>query len=463
MPKLIIAGIAVAMTALLLTSSVQAQSPTASPASKQAGFKTPAEQQQEIDDLEKQSREAYAAEKWVALYVANMKLAKLRPYEPEYLVNIVYACAHLGRKSTAYHFMLLLQQQGYFFDFSSTEDTVDIRDTEAYGYINNLLIEAGAAGGDGTVEFKLPGKASDVQAIAWDSSRERFLVGTRQEGKLFAVSGEGKKDELVKANSKNGLWSITGLAVDADRNRLWLVSSATPAFSGYSETDKNQGALFELDLKTLEILGRYAPPADVMSHELANVAVTEGGDVYVMDRVTPIIYRKTAGGESLEAFFASPELVSLRDIAVTPDNSRLFVADAYKGILAIDPAAQQAVMLSVPETLNLSGILGMEYDSGQLVMIQGGFTPQRIVRLELDGKGTGVEAVVPMATALEEFDHPGIGTIKGDSLYYVANSGASEDPGIVMNTPLDAGVEAAAPDAEDLHNAMKAQMQSKKQ
>lgn len=455
MPRLILAGIAAAMTALLLTTPLQAQSSTVS--------NNPAEQQQEIDELEKKSQESYEAEKWVAYYVANQKMSKLRPYEPEYLINIVKACAQLGRKSTAYHYMLLLQQQGFSYDFSSMDDTVNIRDTEAYGYINNLLIQAATSAGEGSVEFKLLGNAADYQAIAWDSSRDSFLVGTQSEGSLIKVSSDGDTDVLLKADDENGLWSIAGLAIDVDRNRLWISSSATPGFSGYTAEDKNRGALFELDLKTLEFLGRYYLPADALSHELGNLALTDSGDVYVMDRATPIIYRKTSNGESLEAFFASPELFSLRDIAVTSDNSRLFVADAYKGILAIDPAAQKAALVSGPETMNLSGIRGMEYDAGRLLLIQGGFTPQRVVRLELEGDGVNIKAVVPMETSLAEFDHPAIGTVKGDSLYYIANSGAAEASGIVMKTLLDASVEAKAPTAEDMHKAMKQEMQSNQQ
>ena len=68
-----------------------------------------------------------------------------------------------------------------------------------------------------------------------------------------------------------------------------------------------------------------------------------------------------------------------------------------------------------------------------------------------------------METSLAEFDHPAIGTVKGDSLYYIANSGAAEASGIVMKTLLDASVEAKAPTADDMHKAMKQEMQSNQQ
>jgi len=462
MPRSLIAGIAVAIAVFLFTAPSQAQSTSEQPATakKEVESKSGVKQQQEAAELEKQSQEAYAAEKWVAYYVANMKLSELRPYEPEYMVNIIRACARLGRKSTAYHYMLKMQQQGMSYDFSSIEDTVGIRDTEAYGYINNLLIEAGKPAGVAAAVFDLPEQASDYQAIAWDGSRNRYLVGTQAEGALIAISEEGETELLLEADEENGLWSIMGLSVDEERNRLWISSSATPHFSEFSAADKNHGALFELDLETLEILGRINLPVDALSHELGSVAVTSDGHVYVIDRATPIIYQKLPDSDRLEAFFGSPELIELRDIAVTPDNSRVFVADAYKGILVIDPTVQRAGLLTGPETLNLGGINAIEYQNGHLFLVQGGFDPQRIVRLQLDGAGAGVEGVVPMVIALAEFDQPGPATIRDDQLIFFANSAAVEKDGLlVVASQLDAGAEAESPDVNALHEAMKAQMQ----
>lgn len=448
MPRLLFAGIAAAITVFLFTAPLQAQ-PT-----------TGQQQLQEAAELQKQSEEAYAAEKWVAFYVANMKLAKLRPYEPEYMVNIVRACARLDRKSTAYHYMLKMQQQGLSYDFSSIEDTVGIRDTEAYGYINNLLVEAANPSGEAAVAFELKGKAADFQAVAWDNTRGRYLVGTEADGALIAVSEKGKTKQLIKADEDNGLWSISGLAVDEENNRLWISSSATAQFSGYSAADENRGALFELDLKTLEIIGRYNLPADALTHDLGSLALTSDGHVYVIDHATPIVYRKLPDSDRLEAFFAGPDLVELRDIAVTPDNSRVFIADAYKGILVIDPVAQQAGLLTGPETLNLGGITAIEYQGGHLFLVQGGFEPQRIVRLKLDGTGAAAESVSPMAIAMPQFNRPGSAAIRDDNLVFIANSAAEEKDGLlVMVSALDAGVEAGTPDIKALHDAMKAEMQ----
>jgi hypothetical protein len=438
MPRFNFAAIAAAITVLLFSLPLQAQSDSA------PGTST---EKEEVALLEKQSQETYAAGEWVNFYVANMKLNQLRPFEPGYSINIIRACALLDRKSTAYHYMLKMQQEGQSFDFNSLPDTLQIRDTEAYEYINQLLIDAGQSGGVATAAFTLPGNPADFRAIAWDQSRNSFLVGTIHKGAVIAVSVDGETEVLLEANDENGLWSINDLAVDAGRNRLWISSAATPSFAGYTVVDKNRGALFELDLKTMEILGRYNVPVDGLRHEPGSLALTDDGHVYVIGRAVPIIYRKTPQGDRLDTFFANPDLRNLRDIAVTPDNGRIFVSDAYKGILAIDPIAQQAALLAGPETMNLGGIESMVYRDGELFLVQGGFSPQRVVRLELDASGAEVQSISPMAIAQDDFDRPGAGTFQGDRLFYFANSGADDATGaIVMSTPLDAGVEVAPPD-----------------
>jgi len=462
MPRKILAGFAVALTVLTFTLPLHAQDASApGEAAEPAAQAAPAESlREQIATLEEKSRVAFEAGKWVPWYSANMKLNQLLPYETKYLVNVVRACGLIDRKTTAYTYMHQLQQQGFTYDFDSTDDTLKIRDTEAYKYINKMLIDAGNPAGEGIVAFTLPGNPADYSALAWDDSRGRFLVGTTREGVLIAVSNEGETTELLRANDENGIWSITGLAVDTDNNRLWVSSAATPLFAAYTVADVGRGALFELNLKTLEVLGRYNVPADGLKHEPGGLVVTGDSHVYLIDRAIPIVYQKAPASDHLEAFFANPELLGLTDIDITPDNSRIFISDVAKGVMVIDPIAGRAAMLSGPETLNLGGVGSVDYHEGQLFIIQGGFEPQRVIRLTLDGTGGAVETVGPMATALSEFNRPALGTIWGESLFYIANTGADESSGaIVMSTRLDAAYEVEPPTIEDLQKAIQKKTQ----
>jgi len=450
MRKKIFMAAATALLGVLGAFSLQAQAPE-QPAAQNS--------KPNIESLEQRSKAAFAAGDALSAYDANLQLHELRPYKGEYMYDIVRAAALQDRKSEAYEMMLKMQRQGMSYDFNQTEDTLNIRKTEVYTYVNDLMVEAGKSAGEGTVAFRLPGDPSDFQAIAWDAGRNRFLVGTAAKGEVLAVAENGAVEVLLQANGENGMWSVNGLAADKERNRLWISSAATPKFAGFGPALSNQGALFEFNLETLELVKQYFLPIDALPHELGGLALTDDGHVYVFDRALPIVYRKTPDGDRLEAFVASKELASFSAIAVTPDNSRLFVADRVKGVFVVDPVAEQAAMLGGPDNLNLGGIEGIEYAAGELVIVQSGFQPQRLMRLKLAASGSVVEAVTPMAVALAEYDGPGIGAIRDGALYYFANARTTAEDRrselLVMRTPLDSGKAIVPPDIRKFQQSLK--------
>jgi len=437
-----IRGFLPVLAALLFALSANAQEQAGQPdaAGDTPQAPAPAAPKMSAAELEAKSRQAYDEGNYLQFYIANLKLHEMFPYVPQYMYNLVRATSLLEKYNTAYHFMLKMQQQGLAYDFSETEDTRNIRGTQAYDYINNMMIEANLPTGDAAVALRVPGDPVDFDAIAWDASRGAFLVGTAGEGRLLAIAEDGKPGELLRAGEENGLWSINGIAVDAASSRLWLSSTATPRFAAFSVIDRDRASLFELDLSTLEIVARYNLPVDGLHHELGSVAVTDDGHVYVIDTAMPVVYRKAAGADRIEPFVVSTDMVVFTDIAVTPDNSRVFVADPIKGIFVIDPVAEQAGLLSGPETLNLAGITGIEYADGKLYVIQSGIQPERIMRLQLDQTGTGVVESAPMAIAIEAFDRPGYSTLRDGGLFYFANQAGNENPdeAIVLRTALDA-------------------------
>jgi len=391
----------VTLTALLLALPLQAQQQPASnqvspkPAQPESRTFPKTEIAESVAELEENSRQAYADGKYVRYYVANMKLHELRPYEPSYMENIVAACALVNRPKTAFHYLLKMQRQGLAMDLSKNPDTESIRHNEVWTYLNDLMIEAGVASGEGEVVFTLPAEFSRPVAISWDESRGQFLVGTESNGAVVAVSQDGSTQVLIKANDENGLWAIRGLHADSKNNRLWVSSAAVPAFSAYHATDKGRGALFEFDLKTLELKGRFNLPVDGQYHDLG-------------------------------------------PMAVAPDHGKLYGADSDMGILVVDPVQQRHTMLTGPEDLNLGAISGLFYSQGKLLMLQNNIQPQRIMGLELDASGTKIVSVTPVAIALEEFDRPAFGTIMGDDVYYFANPGENQAVK-VLKTPVNPG------------------------
>ena len=97
----------------------------------------------------------------------------------------------------------------------------------------------------------------------------------------------------------------------------------------------------------------------------------------------------------------------MRGITMQPDGRLLYVADREMGILVIDTLEGRAAKLQVPETLNIGGIDGLYLWNNNLVIIQNGISPQRVMRLQLDPSGTQVTSVAPLANAAASSACPG--------------------------------------------------------
>ena len=397
------------------------------------------------------ANEAYAAEDYLTFRNVLQSLNRMRPYNSEYMYQLVMAYALLDEKSNAYDLMLRMQQQGLAYDFSLSDTTINIRGTQVFDYVNDLMKMAGDPMGESESVFTLPDSVIMPETIAWDESRQKFLIGTAAEGSIIAVGKDGQTTELLKADNENGLWAIFDILVDQERKRLWVSSASTPAFSRFDPVDKGRSALYEFDLETLQLIHRYPVPVDGRSHLLGSMVLSSNGDLFIADRALPIVYTKPAAEKKLKALMASRDMVSLRGIAMQSDGRIMYVADREMGIMIIDVEAGRAGKLTVPTTLNIGGIDGLYMWNNRLIVIQNGIKPQRVMRLQLNSTGTKVTDVRPLAVAQPEFDYPSFGTLKGDDLYYFANSQWMGSTGeknavTVLRTPLDSSGDLVQPD-----------------
>ena len=427
------------------------EAPTEQPPTAEQPVIEPASLPDNVPGLLVKSNEAYAAGDYLTFRRALESLHEKRPFNSEYMYQLVIAHALLDEKTPAYDLMLRMQQQGLAYDFNANEGTKNIRNTQVYDYVNDLMTKATEPLGESEAVFTLPDNVRMPEALAWDESRQKFLVGTVADGSVLAVGKDGQVSKLLEANDENGMWSVFDILVDESRNRLWVSSAATPVFSRFSAVDKGRSALFEFDLETLQLIHRHPVPVDGRPHILGSMALGPEGDIYIADRALPLLYNKPAGEQKLKAVMGSTDMVSLRGITMRPDGSVIYLADREMGIMVIDIKGSRAGKLAIPATLNLGGIDGLYLWENNLIVIQNGISPQRVMRLELDESGVRVVAVRPLAVAQPDFDFPSFGAVVGDDLYFYASSqmvAGVEDakPVKVLKTPLNASDDLVKPD-----------------
>ncbi len=405
-----------------------------------------------VPELRLRAGKAYENKDYEVYRQSMSKLHELRPNNSEYMYHLVLAHALLDEKPQAFNLMLLMQRQGLSYDFNQSEASMNLRKPQLYSYLNDLMIDAGKPLGTAIPVVTLAPDVILPEGIEWDASRDAFLVSAVRSGSIIAVSKDGTSTELLKADESNRVWGIYDIAIDAKRDRLWAVSTANEDYSGFDTTDRGRSVLIEIDLSSMEIIKRYPVPIDGLPHNLRNVTVSPKGDIYAVDGVFPIVYVKLASERVLRPMAAYKNLVSLRGLDISDDGKLLYLADYEMGILVINLESGKSASLAVPDTLNLGGIAGLYYWNDQLVVIQNGIKPQRILNLQLDASGRAVSNVAPLAVNLESMDYPSYGTVVGNDLFFFANSHwasnmESAKPVAIARTVLSDAPVIIAPDA----------------
>jgi len=455
--------ITLAVVFTLAVSGLPLQAQTA-PAATTA---TKPEKPENVPALLARANAAYTAKDYQTFRKTLESLHKLRPNNSDYMYQLVIAYALLNEKAPAYEMMLGMQQQGLSYDFTASEHTTSLRGTEVFDYVNDLLKIAGKPVGEAETVFVLPDNVIMPETMAWDESRQKFLIGTVAEGQVLAVGKDGQVSELLKASDENGMWAIFDILVDEPRNRLWITSASTPGYLRFDPIDNGRSALFEFDLKTLDLIRRYPVPVDGQPHILGSMVLDPNGGVYIADRTVPLIFSKPAGDDKMRPILVLKEMVSQRGRAMQSDGRIMYVADREMGIMVVDLVGQKAGLLEVPDTFNAGGIDGLYLDNNRLFVIQNGISPQRVMRLQLDSSGTKVASVAPVAVAQPEFELPSFGTIEGEDLYYFANSQwigkqGSQKPVTVMRSSLNASPDLMKPEMEQ-YLKQQAEMEKRKQ
>lgn len=387
------------------------------------------------------------------------KLTGLRPFNGEYMYQLAIAYALAEQPTKAYNQMLIMQQQGLSYDFTKTDDAKNIRETQVFEYLSDLMIRAGEPMGSGSVLFHLPDDFILPEAIDWDADREKFVIGNVREGRILLVSRAGEVEPFIKTDPIKGPWSVFDLKIDSSRNLLWVSSSAGSLYEHASVQNIGKSGLFKFDLKSGKLLDTYlVTDTEKVRSAVANIALASDGTVFVADSLRPVIYKLGPGEDVLAPAFASPLLVSIRGMALSEDDKTLYLADYELGVVILKLEENRALSLGLPDHLNMGGIDGIYSWGNHLVAIQNGNSPERVIRLELDSTGTQVVNVRPLEVAHPAFDAPNYGTVVGDDLYYFANSQwhkidsngalADKNPVSVMKTSLHGGADLRSPEME---------------
>lgn len=372
----------------------------------------------------REAAEAYSEEDHERWVTALENLNRLRPANYDFMRQLVMGYALTGQTSEAFNMMLRMQQQGLAADWDSIDEVESLRQYPLYEYLRDLMKSAGEPGGDVQTAFSVPAEHAMPEALAHDDESGRTFIGTIRDGLILVRGPEGDGFEVFADSEQiEGMTAVFDLLVDEQRGHLWAATGATGQYRHARSQDYGRTALIRFDLDSGEMQAVFRVVPDGTPHLLGAMTMAADGTIYASDTAVPLVYRLEPGAEHPTPFLSHPVLASLRGLALSPDESRLYVADYELGVFFFELGEEpRGFVLGIPETLNLAGIDGLYYWQDHLVAIQNGVTPQRVIRMKLDDTGTRVASVATLAKALPEFATPTYGDVVGDDLLFMAAS-----------------------------------------
>jgi sugar lactone lactonase YvrE len=331
-------------------------------------------------------------------------------------LELAAAQARAGNRAEAARWLEKAVARGLDFDFADPafaflRQTAELKSLLARAEANRRVVSRSQ------VAFRIPEKDLIPEGIAHDPKTGAFFLGSLHKRKIVRVDKTGKASDFT-TSGQDGLWEVLGIKVDPATRTLWVCSAAGAAAG---EAHGSAG-LFRYDVDTGKLRSKHVLPGKPQRHLFNDLAFGAGGEVFLTDSEAGALYRLKPGQEQPEVFLGPGNLIYPNGIALSPDLTRLFVADFAKGLSIVDVATARIRPLPHPERVNVAGIDGLSLHDRHLIAVQNGAGVERIVRFRLSPALDAIEAEEILESRNPLFEIPTTGVVAGESFFFIANS-----------------------------------------
>jgi sugar lactone lactonase YvrE len=382
----------------------------------------PAQQDSTWRQHDQAAREARLRGDWAAsrAHVERMDVALTG--HPAVIAALARASVHLGDTARVVRELERLASAGVWYDVDTDSALSLVRSAPAIADVVARLRANLAPTGTFTPVATLPERDFVAEGIVWDTGRQRLLVSSIRHRRIDTVGRDGTVARFIDLARDSAL-SPLGLAIDPQRNRLWVSTEWTPIALNANPADSGRAAVLRYELRSGRLRARYELPRGGGPHEPGDIAVAPNGDLFVSDGRAGVVYVIRDGSRALDTLVRSGPLVSPQGLAPDTDGKRVFVADYALGIVAFDRGTGAVAPVPRPANVAANGVDGLILAGNSLIGVQNGVTPNRLIAFDLDpshSRVVGARTLVRDTTRIREPTHL---VAVGSEVFYIANGG----------------------------------------
>ncbi|WP_223786845.1 hypothetical protein [Marinicella meishanensis] len=377
-----------------------------------------------IPQLIELAREMEAKDQFARQEVVIQRLLVLRPFNPDFKFALVKAFAQQDKKTDAYNTLIEIQKAGLSYPIGELEGYENIQGTNVYDYIEENMVKNAEPFGEGQQVFAVSHHYSGMlfENIAYDATADRLLLGSVRAGAVYQHDAAGGFKEFIKpADPQTGPWGIVDLVVDQQADLLWTASATLPHYNGTTPNNFGHAMISKFKLSTGELINNFAMQRTNQPLLFTALHVSEGQNLYFINAFNSQLFKIAKGSEQVERVLALPNLTAIKAITTNSDESVIYVSDYDQGLYLINTQTQQLAPLVPAGAGFFAGINDLFYDDGDLVAIQSGVKPARLMRYVLE-QDVILQNMFPIEASNPAFQTLGNGVLVGDQVYYTANT-----------------------------------------
>jgi hypothetical protein len=358
---------------------------------------------------------AYQAADFGAMRRAANKALLARPGYPGAVFNRALAEVLDGDAASSLSTLMGLADSGIDYRVAEAEEFAPLQALDAWPTYEQAIALLNEPVGSASIAYVYDTPDFVPEGIAIGSTGELYL-GSIRHGQIVRVD-----DGATILSSAGGYWSVFGMRLNG-AGELWFTSASVPEYARVVEESRGRTGLFRLDLHSMEIThSALLPPSDE-PRVLGDLILVDDDTILATESLTGILYRYSISRAEFSEIVGVGTLRSMQGLVRDESGDYLYVADYVGGLFRVSLTDNAVAPVRADDSISLFGIDGLYRYGNELIAIQNGIQPHRVVAFALAGSGLEITGSRILARNMPEFDEPTLGQVVGDEFYFIANS-----------------------------------------
>jgi hypothetical protein len=346
--------------------------------------------------------------------------ARLRPDYPRLQVLLARTYVELERPADALNALQRLADMGLRLNVANDPAFAALKDSAEFKTISGLLAKGLASPAAGEAAVTLPDVDGIIESCLLDSATQTWYFSDVRNRCIWQRDARAGVLRKFTAD-EDALDGVFRIALSPDRKILWAVTATAQAMTAEDAEEGKRSALVAIDFATGRVNSRYPAAGKGVKHLLGDFIIADDGTVYATDSIYQAIWRLPPEGKELEVWLENEQFLNLQGLAFSADGRTLYLSDYANGVWTIDVATKALALLTAPANATFFGIDGIYAVPNDLLAIQNGINPQRVLRIEPATDGPSPARVAASGGAA--MTDLSLGQVVNGRFYFVGNSG----------------------------------------